>query len=268
MGKPHRTAAAVAAVAITAAIAALTTVAVARRPGRFAKLEHWSKSFYGRLLHRCRCNLSDLDHLKAVDEFRKTLSIPYEVFVVIEDAYTTDYPITTSTTIDNGIKVMGALSKLTSAASYKIVSICCNLSEEVIRKTLHLLLIVIVDKLFTEKVVYPTEENGLLSKTLKEYNAAGLPGCVGSVDCTHIPWGMCPSSEYNLFKNGKNTCPTVVFQVPAITPAVSLLALAASQAPGATPLSQSMMLSWLQLATKVGTTPIGTDYTILKETPI
>ena len=40
----------------------------------------------------------------------------------------------------------------------------------------------------------------------------GFPGCVGSIDCTHIAWDMCPTTLNPLCK-GKEGYPTLVFEV-------------------------------------------------------
>ncbi len=45
----------------------------------------------------------------------------------------------------------------------------------------------------------------------KEYNAAGLPGCVGSMDVVHVKWSHCPTSDHNCAK-GKEGYPTLGFQ--------------------------------------------------------
>jgi hypothetical protein len=45
------------------------------------------------------------------------------------------------------------------------------------------------------------------------YNQLGLPGAIGSVDCTHLHWRMCPTELSNYCKNGKYTYATVAFQV-------------------------------------------------------
>jgi hypothetical protein len=43
-------------------------------------------------------------------------------------------------------------------------------------------------------------------------NRLGLPGCVGSMDCTHISWHKCPVQWTNLM-TGASGKPTISFQV-------------------------------------------------------
>jgi hypothetical protein len=45
----------------------------------------------------------------------------------------------------------------------------------------------------------------------RDYNTAGLPGCVGSMDVVHVKWANCPTGDHNHAK-GKEGYPTLVFQ--------------------------------------------------------
>ena len=56
----------------------------------------------------------------------------------------------------------------------------------------------------------PTEED--IRDNMLVYNELGLPGAIGSVDCTHLHWRMCPVELYNYCK-GKYDFATVAFQV-------------------------------------------------------
>ena len=44
------------------------------------------------------------------------------------------------------------------------------------------------------------------------YNILGLPGCIGSIDCVHIPWEKCPASLHSSCK-GKEGYPMLAFEV-------------------------------------------------------
>ena len=44
------------------------------------------------------------------------------------------------------------------------------------------------------------------------FNKLGFPGCIGSIDCTHINWENCPQVWQNMF-TGKSGGPTVKFEV-------------------------------------------------------
>lgn len=51
-----------------------------------------------------------------------------------------------------------------------------------------------------------------LESVLNVYSRLGFPGCVGSIDCTHIKWLGCPSNLTNIC-TGKEGYPTLSFQV-------------------------------------------------------
>ena len=51
-----------------------------------------------------------------------------------------------------------------------------------------------------------------LESVLEVYRRLGFPGCVGSIDCTHVRWWGCPSNLTNIC-TGKEGYPTLSFQV-------------------------------------------------------
>ena len=46
---------------------------------------------------------------------------------------------------------------------------------------------------FYKKYVFVPDELGL-NEVEKVYRYMGLPGCIGSIDVTHVQWGACPSA--------------------------------------------------------------------------
>jgi hypothetical protein len=46
---------------------------------------------------------------------------------------------------------------------------------------------------YKEQFIKPPISDHEIDKTLKVYEKIGFPGCIGSMDCTHIPWDRCPS---------------------------------------------------------------------------
>lgn len=161
------------------------------------RVRDWRQSPYGKLLFSC-------DQITGRAEFRQQLNIPYEVFLVILTSYSEVLPPRPDArgvyAIDNDIKVVMALKRLTSQLSYKDIGYLCNLSEESARKSFLSFIDFCSNQLYKEHVVWPTALNGLLDRTLREYNAAGLPGCMGSMDSTHWEWGMCPAGNVSIFK--------------------------------------------------------------------
>jgi hypothetical protein len=45
------------------------------------------------------------------------------------------------------------------------------------------------------------------------YTKMGFPGCVGSMDVTHLMWKQCPSAALRHVCTGRYHCPSVVFQM-------------------------------------------------------
>ena len=68
----------------------------------------------------------------------------------------------------------------------------------------------IVNKIYPIFVKTPTGD--YLKDVLKTYASVGLPGCVGSMDCTHVKWSMCPKKR-RFHAKGKEGFPSLAFQV-------------------------------------------------------
>jgi len=66
-------------------------------------------------------------------------------------------------------------------------------------------------RLFKEEFIRLPDERQLRS-IMEIYAAIGFPGCVGSIDCTHIRWWNCPSTLQNLC-HGKEGYPSLAFQI-------------------------------------------------------
>ena len=54
--------------------------------------------------------------------------------------------------------------------------------------------------------------NQEVTDVTKIYERLGLPGCVGSADCVHIRWDMCPAQWHTLFK-GKESYPSIAYEM-------------------------------------------------------
>ena len=62
-----------------------------------------------------------------------------------------------------------------------------------------------------EKEFITIPEGEALKKVMDIYSKIELPGCVGSIDATHLKWAKCPKSLSN-FCNGKEAFPTIAYQ--------------------------------------------------------
>ncbi len=65
--------------------------------------------------------------------------------------------------------------------------------------------------IFPKVCKYPETEEEINENT-KYYEMAGLSGCIGSVDATHIKWNHCPKKFKNMHKS-RYGYPTRSFQV-------------------------------------------------------
>jgi hypothetical protein len=65
--------------------------------------------------------------------------------------------------------------------------------------------------LYQRFICFPSTVSDV-SKCVQTYARENLPGCMGSIDCVHIPWIKCLASVRSWFV-GKEGVPTVAFQV-------------------------------------------------------
>jgi len=108
------------------------------------------------------------------------------------------------------IKVMLALRWLASGASFDMLGELSQTSETTARVSCLNWIKYFVASQYAIWVHPPTGE--YLRETMEIYMKCGFPGCVASMDCVHVAWGMCPASRFNDHK-GKEGYPTVVFEV-------------------------------------------------------
>ncbi len=62
------------------------------------------------------------------------------------------------------------------------------------------------------KFIYPLKGEKL-QKCFDTFEKLGFPGCIGSIDCTHVRWDRCPKELKHLCTSGKEDGPTLKFQV-------------------------------------------------------
>ena len=51
-----------------------------------------------------------------------------------------------------------------------------------------------------DEYIYLPRNLTKLKSVNKDYNAAGLPSCVGSMDVVHVKWSHCPTGDHNCAK--------------------------------------------------------------------
>eukprot|EP00961_Rhodomonas_salina_P007304 98627-Rhodomonas_salina.1 len=67
--------------------------------------------------------------------------------------------------------------------------------------------------LYDEFIVTPTSKEQI-DRVTSVYKMHGLPGCVGSIDCCHVPWENCPAMWRSLYQ-GKEGHPTISYELVA-----------------------------------------------------
>jgi hypothetical protein len=66
------------------------------------------------------------------------------------------------------------------------------------------------DNYYAKYVYVP--EGPEMDQVVEDYTRMGFPGCVGSMDVTHVYWNQCPVALRHLC-NGRYHCPTIGFQM-------------------------------------------------------
>jgi hypothetical protein len=85
----------------------------------------------------------------------------------------------------------------------------CN--EKTIQEFFKFFCSIIAQHLYSQFICFPTS-TAEVAACVATYANENLPGCMGSIDCVHIPWIKCLASVRSWF-TGKEGVPTVAFQV-------------------------------------------------------
>jgi len=112
------------------------------------------------------------------------------------------------------LKVMGVLRVLGRSACFDDLEDSTLIDEDTHHSFFRAFTTLFATQEYKKWVKPPSTEDEI-NDVMALYTIIGLPGCVGSVDCVHIPWGMCPAGDKSWFDNGKEGGPTVVYEVVA-----------------------------------------------------
>ena len=183
------------------------------RPRRVLQRESYRESFWFNFMQR------DLTDLKSRDgkNFRLRFTVPYQVYTQLL-AYAEawfpqkEYDICGRETSPIFLKLLGTLRMLGKGCSWDLLYELSGISGNVHRRWTHAFL----DKL--SKELYPVYVHGPrnseeLDRVTSLYAASGFPGCVGSTDCVHIRWDMCPASWLSVFRNGKHHYASIAYEM-------------------------------------------------------
>ena len=105
-------------------------------------------------------------------------------------------------------KVLISLRILGRGNCFDDVEEFSNIPESTIHSIFHQFVHAFVHHFYDIYVTPPTGDR--LFKVKSMYEQLGLPGCKGSMDCTHLPWDKCPES-LKILCTGKEGEPTIAF---------------------------------------------------------
>ena len=145
-------------------------------------------------------------------KFRRRFRIPYPLFkeVIFPQCVEKNvFDMKRTSTIPIEFKVLTALRILGRDA---VADDCAELSF-IGESTCHTIFKQFVTNysrcFYSEYVHFPTGDE--LLESMEMYRRVGFPGCVGSIDCTHVKWSACQKDK-KWKATGKESYPTLSFQ--------------------------------------------------------
>jgi hypothetical protein len=105
--------------------------------------------------------------------------------------------------------VMTALYLLGLGAAFRSCKRLCGISTSEVQKFFYTFIEALID--MKDDYICLPRNLTKLKHVNKDYNTAGLPGCVGSMDVVHVKWFHCPTGNHNRAK-GKEGYPTLGLQ--------------------------------------------------------
>lgn len=151
-----------------------------------------NKKFNDRFIRRFRCCYSSF--LKLLDKLKN--DIMFQRWMNRDAVGRDPSPIE--------LLLLGALRYLGRGWTFDDLEEATSISEECHRQFLHVFIFWASTVFYEEQISLPRSvEEAAIS--MKEYEAAGMHGCVGSVDATHILMIRCPYTRANQHRGFKET---------------------------------------------------------------
>ena len=158
---------------------------------------------------------------RLAQQFRRMFRVPYGLFVekILNLAIQNWWPDWSEDKVDAcgrpvsnlELQLLGALFTLGTSATFFVVSLNTNISEEVHRK-FFAVWVFNMNSIHHEYIYMPRTEREY-QFVVGEYTAMGFPGCIGSVDCVHIGWDQCPYQYTNMYDKGKEGFTSIAYEV-------------------------------------------------------
>jgi hypothetical protein len=96
------------------------------------------------------------------------------------------------------LKILACFFILASGLDHIHMASVVGCGEETMRNFYHFFLTTIVDHLGPTVIKFPQTQQEL-ERSVETYADENLPGCMGSIDCTHIGWARARSSVRSWF---------------------------------------------------------------------
>ena len=183
---------------------------VKRRRTVIPQVNFW-ETYWGQLISHPNVNNPKAKEGK---QFRRRFRLPFPVFQflvklceehnIFETIYTTKIPIEAK--VLSCLRWLGRDECADSINELSNLLIAESTAYPIFRKFINGM----IEKIYPCFVKFPTGAE--LDKVMQTYAELGLPGAVGSMDCTHVEWMMCPKGE-RFGAKGKEGYPTLAFQV-------------------------------------------------------
>jgi Plant transposon protein len=175
--------------------------------------ENYRDSCWFKFLQR---DLSDLDSRDS-KIFRNRFTVPYELFTQLLSFAENWFPQAKFDCCGRevppiALKLLGSLRMLGKGCSWDLLYELSGISADVHRRWT----LAFVDKFSKDMYsvyVHGPRNSEDLNAVTSLYAACGFPGCVGSTDCVHIRWEMCPSIWMSAFRNGKHDYCSIAYEM-------------------------------------------------------
>jgi hypothetical protein len=159
-------------------------------------------------------------HSKQAKQFRVRFRFPYPLYLRLLDCCRDHHMFSDSThncagspAVPLELKILGVLRVLGRGNCFDDIA---ELTGSGFQGDVHRRFFHDFCKLFSEHYspiyIKPADTIDAIDKVTRVYERMGLPGCLGSVDCTHIPWDRCPAQQHSMY-TGKEGFPSVAYEV-------------------------------------------------------
>jgi hypothetical protein len=109
-------------------------------------------------------------------------------------------------------KMSAALRMLANGTAADAQDEYCRIAESTVMESFHMFCRAVVERYADEYLRAPTQ--GDVTRILAFNERRGMPGLLGSLDCTHWRWKNCPTAWHGHYR-GKEGAPTVVLEAVA-----------------------------------------------------